>query len=121
MLPLIRQPLIAGVDMFDKRYFILAFLLCFGVPLFLSAFYKMGQHFGMLGSVGPWIPCTTIINLFALPISLIMAVKTNQDRKSLVIILRIMSLLLGIILVYIHFSIFIVITMLFGIMDYQLM
>ncbi|WP_459919090.1 hypothetical protein [Desulfocicer niacini] len=100
-----------------KSNVLLILFLCFGLPLLICVIFKILP----IGSVGPIIPITGIINVFALPYLFYCSVADLVKSKGTKVISLIVSILIGVFMTVIEMNVFIGLSSLFGIMDYHLM
>ena len=101
-----------------KSYYPISIItLIVGLPIVLCLAFK----YFPLGSIGPFVPITGVINVFSLPIILYLSFKPYCKNTIWKIILIITAVAFGLILAVIGMNIFIWLTGIFGIMDYQLM
>jgi len=89
-------------------------LLC-GLPVALCLLFKAFP----LGSIGPMVPITGIINLLALPPLLFLAAGEYFQINNWKVPVGILSAVLGAVLAILGANLFMWLTYVFGIMDYQ--
>jgi hypothetical protein len=98
-------------------YFIsVAILLCV-LPLALCIVYWMLP----LGSIGPMVPITGIANVLLLPVLIYFGAEGAFHFKMWKPVLAVLSLLLSVFLAVLGMNLFMLLTYLFGIKDYQMM
>jgi hypothetical protein len=100
-----------------NSYFISALILVCGVPLALSVLFWAFP----LGSVGPMIPLSGVVNLIALPPLIYLGAQKAFQIKNQKPVLAFGSVIVGVLLTVLGMNIFIGVTWAFGINDYQLM
>jgi hypothetical protein len=98
-------------------YFISTIILVCGVPLALCMLFWALPF----GSIGPMIPLTGVVNLIALPPILYFGIEKALQIKKWKPVLALCSLILGVLFSVLGMNVFIGLTWLFGIKDYQLM
>ena len=101
----------------NKNYILLIVFQCFGIPLLFCWIYKALP----LGSVGPWIPITGIINGLLLPYFFYKAIGGLIDKCGFKIAWAIGAIPIGVLLAVVEVNIFIGLAAMFGIKDFQLM
>ena len=100
-----------------NRYFISAIIVVAVLPLAICAtFWALP-----IGSTGPMVPAIGIVNVLVLPVLFFKgcekAFKSDNWKPALVIL----AILLGVIFAVAGMKYFMVLTYIFGIMDYQVM
>lgn len=90
-------------------------ILVIVLPIILCILFRLFP----LGSVGPFVPITGVINIFALPILSYMAMGRIEIANRHKIARIIAAIVSGAILAIIGMNLFMFISSIFGIMDYQ--
>jgi len=99
-----------------KAVLLIAFLVL-GVPLLLCVLFKILP----IGSIGPMVPITGIINAVALPFLIYFSMFKLINSRGAQIAVVVASMLGGVFLAILEMNALIGLSTLFGIMDYQLM
>lgn len=101
----------------DKIYFYLVSVACIGLPLIGCIVFKLFP----IGSIGPMVPISGIINTFVMPYLIFKCFSPFFEKHRIEFVLIIISIPVGVFLAVMEMNILVGMSSVFGIMDYQLM